>query len=112
MTTYTKTMTTLSALLLLGLSATSNADAGTARDQYRTQSEVQSCVAEIAKHVDYADAARVVHQVKEIRQKNLVEVEMTIETSIYPADANGEAREFLSSCVVAQLGKVVKLRTG
>ena len=110
MTTQLKSITALSALLLLGLSVTADAEIGSSRDQLRTHADVQSCIAEIAKRADYEGAARVVHRVTELRQRNLVEVEVKIATSIYPSDAGSQTRVYETACVVGQLGKVVEIR--
>ena len=106
----TKTFASLAALVLLGYSVTSVAHDSQGRDELRTQSEAESCVAEIAKRADYDGAKRVVHRVTELRQKNLIEVELTIDTSIYQDEISGATRGYETSCVVAQLGKVVEVR--
>ncbi len=110
MTTQLKSIAAVSALLLLGFSATSDAEVGSSRDQLRTHADVQSCIAEIAKRADYDGAARVVHRVTELRQRNLVEVEVKIATSIYSGEAGGETRVYETDCVIGQLGKVVEIR--
>ncbi len=110
MTVHTKTLTSLAAMLLLGLSVTCDASANSSRDDRRTQYEVQSCVAEIAKRANYEGASRIVHRVQELRQKNLVEVEMTIATSVHLDEATGATREYSTSCVIAQLGRVVEIQ--
>lgn len=106
----TKTFASLAAITLLGYSVTAGADDSPDRDELRTQSEAESCVAEIAKRADYDGATRVVHLVTELRQKNLVEVELKIDTSIYQDEISGATRAYETSCVVAQLGKVVEVR--
>ena len=106
----TKSFASLAAVALLGYSVTAGADETQDRDELRTQSEAESCVAEIAKRADYDGATHVVHTVTELKQKNLVEVELKIDTSIYQDEVSGVTRGYETSCVVAQLGKVVEVR--
>jgi hypothetical protein len=108
--TTTKTFASMAAVALLGSSLTAGADENQGRDELRTQSEAESCVAEIAKLADYDGATRVVHRVTELKQKNLVEVELKIDTSIYQDEVSGVTRGYETSCVIAQLGKVVEVR--
>lgn len=110
MRTPVKTIAYFAAPFLLGFSVTSGAEADQSRDEVRTQAEAVSCVAEIGKRVDYEGAKRVVHTVTGLRQKNLVEVELTIDTSIFQDEVSGATRGYETSCVVAQLGKVVEVR--
>lgn len=111
MSMHTKPIAALSALVLLGLSATANAEADSARVDLRTRTEVQACIDEIAKRADYAGAERVVHTVRELKQKNLVEVELMIVTTVYADQTGSAARAYETSCVIAQLGKVVEVHT-
>lgn len=110
MTTQLKTITSLSALLLLGLSATCNAEADSSRYEKRTNAEVKYCVAEIAKRADYTDATRVVHWVHDLRQRNLVEVEIEITTSVYFDGKNKDPLAYETSCVIAALGDIVDVQ--
>ena len=107
---HPKAVTSLTAIALLGLSVTCVAGADPDRYERRTQAEVRSCIAEIAKRADYEGASRVVHLVKDLRQKNLVEVELRIITSVYFEGTADETRQYETSCVVAQLGEVVDIR--
>ena len=97
-------------LALLGLTMTCDAYADSNRDQRRTMKHVRSCVAEIAKHANYGDASRAFHLVERLKQKNLVELEIRIETSVYVADGEPATRKYETSCLVAGLGKLVDFR--
>ena len=110
MTNQGKSTLSLSMLALLGLTMTCDAYADTNRDQRRTMKQVRSCVAEIAKHANYDDASRALHLVERLKQKNLVELEIRIETSVYAADGEPVTRKYKTSCLVAGLGKLVDFR--
>ena len=88
MTNKGKTTLSFSMLALFGLTMTCDAYADTNRDQRRTIKQVRSCVAEIAKHANYDGASRAIHWVDRLNQKNLVELEIRIETTVYAP--NGE----------------------
>ena len=100
----------LSTLALLSLTMTCDAYADTNRDQRRTIKQVRSCVAEIAKHANYDDASRAFHLVERLNQKNLVELEIRIETSVYSADGEPATRKYMTSCLVAALGRLEDFR--
>ena len=110
MTNQGKTTLSLSMLALLGLTMTCDAYADTNRDQRRTMKQVRSCVAEIAKHASYGDASRAIHWVDRLNQKNLVELEIRIETTVYAVDGEPATRKYKTSCLVAGLGNLVDFR--
>ena len=110
MTNQGKSTLSLSMLALLGLTMTCDAYADTNRDQRRTMKQVRSCVAEIAKHANYDDASRALHLVERLKQKNLIELEIRIETSVYAAADEPAARKYKTSCLVAGLGNLVDFR--
>ncbi len=110
MTNQGKTTLSLSVLALLGLAMTCDAYADTNREQHRTIRQVNSCVAEIAKHANYDDASRALHVVERLKQKNLVLLQIRIETSVYVADGEGPARKYKTSCRVARSGNLVDFR--
>ena len=110
MTNQGKSTLSLSLLALLGLTMTCDAYADSNREQRRTIKQVRSCVAEIAKHANYDDASRALHLVERLKQKNLVELEIRIETSVYAADGEPVTRKYKTSCLVAGLGKLVDFR--
>jgi len=105
-----KTFVSLSTLALLGITMTCDAYAGTNRSERRTMEQVRSCVSEIAKHANYNDASRAIHWVDKLTQKNLAELEIRIETTVYAADGELVSRTYRTSCVVAGLGKLVDFR--
>ena len=110
MTNQGKTTLSLSMLALVGLTMTCDAYADSNRDQRRTIKQVRSCIAEIAKPANYEDASRAFHLVERLKQKNLVELEIRIETSVYAADRELPTRKYKTSCLVAGLGKLVDFR--
>lgn len=110
MTNQGKSTLSLSMLALLGLTMTCDAYADSNRDQRRTIKQVRSCVDEIGKHANYDDASRALHLVEALKQKNLVELEIHIETSVYAADGEPVIRKYKTSCLVAGLGNLVDFR--
>jgi len=110
MTDRRKAFTSLTTLALLGLTMTCDAQADSGREQARTYRYVQPCIAEIGKHVDYADSTRVVHWVESLNQRNLAELEVLISTAVFGEGTDGTAREYQSLCITSSLGDVVKFR--
>jgi len=102
-----KSAISLSTLALFGLAMTCDANAGANRSERRTIEQVRSCVSEIAKHADYADASKAVHWVDKLTQKNLAELEIRIETTVYAADGELVSRKYKTSCVVAGMRNLV-----
>jgi hypothetical protein len=74
-----------------------------------TDREIQICVAEIGKRVNYGEATRVVHMVKE-EQKNIAERQFRINTAIYDGIDEIAVREYSSLCVTQGPIKLVSLR--
>ena len=105
-----KTLVSLSTLALLGITMTCDAYAGTNRSERRTMERVRSCVSEIAKRADYNDASRAIHWVDKLTQKNLAELEIRIETTVYAADGELVSRKYRTSCVVAGMRNLVDFR--
>jgi hypothetical protein len=97
-------------LVILGFAVAPNADAGTVSAQRGTSLPIQTCIAEIGKKVDYGNALRVVHTVTSLDQKNLVELEIQIETSVYLKSDDDVATEYTASCMTGALGKVISIR--
>jgi len=105
-----KTIVSLPTLALLGITMTCDAYAGTNRSERRTIEQVRWCVSEISKHANYDDASRAIHWVDELSQKNLVELEIRIETTVYATDGELVSRKYRTFCVVAGLGNLVDFR--
>ena len=103
-----KLMSSLLTVAALSLAAVSNARAESAALDARTDSQVRACVAEIGRHADYADATRVVHVIGTLHQKNLEELAIRVQTSVYVSDDS--VREYAARCVTGTLGKVVRFR--
>ena len=105
-----KTTLSLSTLALLSLTMTCDAYAGTNRSERRTIEQVGSCVSEIAKHADYDDASRAVHWIDKLTQKNLLEIEIRIETTVYAESGDLAIRRYETSCLIAGKGSLVDFR--
>ena len=105
-----KTTLSLSTLALLSLTTTCDAYAGTNRSERRTIEQVGSCVSEIAKHADYDNASRAVHWVDKLTQKNLVELEIRIETTVYAESGELAARKYKTTCLIAGKHNLVDFR--
>jgi hypothetical protein len=103
-----KSISSLTILVLLGLSVVSEADAGTSRFRHLTDAQIQVCVAEIGRHADYADASRVVHEIVALEQRNLEEMEISVETSVYLQSDGDLPREYRVSCVTGTRRDLVK----
>ena len=112
MTNQGRTTLSLSTLALLGLTMTGDAYADAdSRNERQTMKQVRSCVSEIAKYANYDGASRALHLVERLKQKNLIELEIRIETSVYAAaDDQPATRTYKTSCLVAGLGKLVDFR--
>lgn len=105
-----KIISSITMLVILGLAVAPNADAGTVSAQRGTSLPIQTCIAEIRRNVDYGNASRVVHRVTSLDQKNLVELEIRIETSVYLKSDDNVATEYTASCMTRALGNVVKFK--
>ena len=103
-----KTLTSLTALALFGLTVTSDVDAAFGRDKDGADQQIQACVAEVGRHANYGDAARVLHRVSSLNQRNLVELKIRIDTSVFSKTDEAVIREYTASCVTDTMGDVVK----
>ena len=110
MTNQGKSILSLSTLALLGLTMTCDVYADSNRDERRTMQQVRSCVSEIANHVDYNGASRASHWVNKLTQKNVAELEIRIETTVYVANSETANRKYKTSCVVAGARNLIKFR--
>jgi len=86
----------LSAAALFVLAGQASAEKGNWQE---IETEINSCVATIADHANYNDAARVRHDVVSVKERT-VGYKLTIETSIYSDDGDAAMREYATSCVV------------
>jgi hypothetical protein len=98
----------IAAMLLLAPGSTTRAE--TEMAERLTNRQIDSCVAEIGKRADYAEAHRVVHLVDRLDQKNLVELEVGITTNVYVGDDEAAARVYRTRCTTDTLADVIKLR--
>ena len=97
-------------LVSLGLTLTCDAHAESDRAVKRTNSHIKACVAEISREANYADATRVVHVVDRLDQKNLVELDIGVTTSVYSDDRDVAVRTYRTACTTSHFADVVKLR--
>ncbi len=104
------TWASLAILAGLGLTFSGDALADSERVTKRTNSHIKACVIEISKQANYDDATRVVHLVDELNQKNLVELEIGITTSVYAEDDETAVRAYRTACTTGHLADVVKVR--
>lgn len=105
-----KTISAATLLFLLSFAAVPDASAGFVPATRGTSVPIQNCVAEMGKHLDYGDASRVVHWIAELDQRNLVEMVITIRTSVYLNDDDVAAATYEASCVTGTMGDLVKFR--
>jgi hypothetical protein len=104
-----KSLLSLSLVLLLGLTLSCDASATQSRDKSRTKGQIEACLNEIGRHADYTDAARVVHWIASLEQKNLVELRIVIDTTVV-LTATARTRDYRASCVTDSMGGVVDFR--
>ena len=99
-----KSTLSVSTLALFGLALSCDASA---RDDYRTDAQIRSCVAAIGSRADYHDAERVVHTVTRLKQRNYAELEIAVDTIVYGSE---DTREYAAACVTDTRGDLVKFR--
>ena len=103
-----KASTSLAILALLGLTVASDVNAESGLDKDRADPQIQACVAEVSRHANYGDASRVVHRVFSLDQRNLVELVIRIETSVFSKIDETIVREYTTSCVTDTMADVVR----
>lgn len=102
------TWASLAMLVSLGLTLTCDAHAESDRTIKRTNSHIKACIAEISKEANYSNAARVVHVVDRLNQKNLVELDIGVTTSVLNED-DVAVRTYRTACTTGHFADVVKL---
>ncbi len=110
MTRQAKSAFSLTTVFLLGLTLACDASAEGAWGQQRTDEQIQTCVAEIGKHANYSNASRVIHRVTELDQKNLIELEIRVETFVYGRDDTAAVTAYSASCTTETMGDLVNFR--
>ena len=105
-----KASASLAILALLGLTVASDVNAAFGRDKDGADQQIQACVAEVSRHANYGDASRVLHRVSALNQRNLVELKIRIETSVFSKTDETIVREYATSCITDTMGDVVKFR--
>jgi len=103
-----KTLTSLTALALFGLTAAADVNAAFGREKDSADEQIQACVAEVSRHANYGDASRVIHRVFSLDQRNLVELVIRIETSVFSKTDETILREYTASCVTDTMADVVR----
>ena len=63
------------------------------------ENEVNSCIAAVREHLDYADATRVRHDIKAIERRT-VGYTLKIDTSLYGEAEEQAIRAYATTCVV------------
>lgn len=104
-----KSLLSLSLVALLGTTLSCDATAAQSRDQARTNRQIDACLVEIGRHADYTEAAKVVHWVASLEQKNLLELRIVIDTTVL-LNVTGQTREYRASCVIGTLDGIVDFR--
>ena len=104
-----KSVLSISIAALLGLALTCNVNAAQTHGKARADRQIQACVAEIGRHANYDAASRVVHRVESLKQRNLAELQIGIETTVH-LNGDDTAREYRATCVTDTMGKLVKFR--
>ena len=110
MTHRVKSLSSLLVLAMLGLTLSGNARAETDMGERVTNLQIDACVSQINRHADYTEAHRVVHLVDRLSQRNLIELEVGISTSVYVGDDEAAARVYATRCTTDTLGGVVRFR--
>lgn len=107
MTNRHKAATYLTTSLLIALTMAGDIRAESSRYGARVYENVLTCVAEIGKRASYDAGARVLHRVTSVTQRNLVEMEIRIDTTVY---ANAvPVRAYSAACVTDRFGNPVKV---
>lgn len=106
-------MSKLKLTLTLALSLTAAPSiAATAMSKYEQaeiDSEIASCVAEVAGHANYEDAAEVRHDVVVTKRRSIGH-KLNIRTSVYSKGDNETIREYMTRCVVYRDNKPVRFK--
>lgn len=105
-----KSATSLITLALFGLAFLCDANAGSVRSKRHTSEQIQTCISEIGRNANYENASRVVHWIAALNQRNLVEMEIKIETSVSLKSDDVVAREYRTVCVTGTMGDLVDFR--
>lgn len=108
MTSRSKSVFALAAMALLGSAFASNMAAASVNEEARVDRQIQACVDEIRAHADYATAKRVVHSVSHLHQRNVVELEIRVDTAVYATDEDSAVREYEVSCITESRGDLVR----
>jgi hypothetical protein len=109
MRTSFKSLLSLSLVALLGATLSCDAVASESRYKARAKGQIKACLTEIGRHADYTEAARVVHWVTSLEQKNPAELRIVVDTSVVLTAAD-RTREYRTSCVTDSRSGVVDFR--
>jgi len=94
------------AVLLASGDVLANNDHGTRR----MQRQIEACIENIGDRADYDAASRVVHTVTDLRQVNIVELEIVVETAVIGNDRQTMLRGYRSACITDSMGRLTRIR--
>ena len=106
-------LTTATAITLLVFGGNA---AASDNDKLEYDSEVKSCVAEVANHANYSDATRVQHLVVKVKRQPCIGPRIgigyvfTINTSVFTDSDENAVREYASYCVARGNDTLVNFR--
>ncbi|MDH5455914.1 MAG: hypothetical protein OEY37_07565 [Gammaproteobacteria bacterium] len=97
------------ALTLLGLFAANVAFAVPGFTSDAPQSSIDTCVAEVASHADFSDAANVVYNVQ-TEDRRVSGHKLRIQTLVYGADGDTVIREYAAACAVNDQSRIKRFQ--
>jgi hypothetical protein len=96
---------------MLGLSLVTVAEKAEAAQHSETlRQDVDACIAKIGTQVDYQGAHRATHWVSHLRQMNLNELQIKVETVVMTGTGTTPTRTYQSTCVTNLSHKLVAFR--
>ena len=110
MKTRAKTYRSLLTLTLIAFAFMCDASQASDRSKRSDARDIRACIVEISKNADYAGASRVMHWVVGLKQRNVEELEVRIETYVYEDRDAEPVKEYTTSCVTGALGGLVRFR--
>lgn len=96
-------------LTLVGLFAANVAFAIPGFTTEAPQSSVDTCVAEVANHADFTDAANVVYNVK-TEDRRVSGYKLRIQTLVYGADGDTVIREYAAACAINDQSQIKRFQ--
>ena len=99
----------LTLALALSISAAPALAANSKYEQAEIDQEIASCIAELAHHANYEDAAEVRHEI-EVSKRRTIGHKLNIRTSVYSDSDDELIRAYASRCVVYRDNKPIRFR--